>query len=545
MRITSETILIKLTKLIIKLNTRRIELDSLYNDSEIGEYIRNIQIDSPFQKLISKNVLSIYFHSDTYFIEFTNEQYQYYCLYLYLLELVPFKQIIYYLKNEENNRIIGLENALIYYFEHYINEENSLQTIEYFLEDIKSFNYAKREILFLEFKTKGHSSIESLLKNKSISKVKVLINLINKLEKEYKREELNNLSSFIISNLDPKDGYELLLYSNCLKNKEKKLIIEFIYNFLNPLINSCNQNSYHLFTKTLKNTALEILKYSEKEQALTLLLQCLKILNKFNSDKLQILKIQSLIAMVQKGMGSYSESLKNYINIYEEQNLRNDFISASVTGLRISEVYKIVRNTDLALKYALESLEFLVKEFGNFHLITASAKSTIGSIFIYQDKYIEALPFINESMNVRIQALGKRSTKVCTSYLNLSIIYRNINKLEESKELLDLALDIRIKKFGEEHQDVAIVYFELGLYYKTTNELNISLDNFKICLGIREKILGETHILCQISRLEILKLLFLINLDEAIVMKNLILKLKTISTEDQEFIIEELNKILE
>ena len=37
----------------------QISLDQLYEDEEIGHYVKNIQIDSPFQQLIFSGIITI------------------------------------------------------------------------------------------------------------------------------------------------------------------------------------------------------------------------------------------------------------------------------------------------------------------------------------------------------------------------------------------------------------------------------------------------------------------------------------------------------
>jgi hypothetical protein len=59
-----ETLLYRLTELIFEKQQTFLLLDELYEDEIISAYVRNIQIDSPYQQLLFDGVLSQYNHQN-------------------------------------------------------------------------------------------------------------------------------------------------------------------------------------------------------------------------------------------------------------------------------------------------------------------------------------------------------------------------------------------------------------------------------------------------------------------------------------------------
>ena len=70
-----ETLLYRLTELIFEKQQTFLLLDELYEDEIISAYVRNIQIDSPYQQLLFDGVLSQYNHQNEIVVSFTIEAY--------------------------------------------------------------------------------------------------------------------------------------------------------------------------------------------------------------------------------------------------------------------------------------------------------------------------------------------------------------------------------------------------------------------------------------------------------------------------------------
>ena len=87
-------------------------LDELYEDESIGQYVKNIQIDSPFQELIFSGSISQFILNNEVAITFTVEAYFHHALSEYIGSTVIYQ-------NSDNlsnlllqNKLKGIESAI-------------------------------------------------------------------------------------------------------------------------------------------------------------------------------------------------------------------------------------------------------------------------------------------------------------------------------------------------------------------------------------------------------------------------------------------------
>ena len=65
----------RLTELMLLKNKHILELDILFEDDKIGDFVKSIQIDSPYQQLILEGVLTETLEEDKLMVSFTVEGY--------------------------------------------------------------------------------------------------------------------------------------------------------------------------------------------------------------------------------------------------------------------------------------------------------------------------------------------------------------------------------------------------------------------------------------------------------------------------------------
>ena len=82
-----ERVLYNLCRIMLDKESTQISLDQLYEDEEIGHYVKNIQIDSPFQQLIFSGIITIVNKGDEITVSFTVEGYFHFTLSKYLYSI--------------------------------------------------------------------------------------------------------------------------------------------------------------------------------------------------------------------------------------------------------------------------------------------------------------------------------------------------------------------------------------------------------------------------------------------------------------------------
>ena len=75
---------------------------------------------------------------------------------------------------------------------------------------------------------------------------------------------------------------------------------------------------------------------------------------------------------------------------------------------------------------------------------------------LYQaGKYEEAIPLVEQILQIRRQVLGEEHPDVATSLNTLAVLYQNQGRYAEAEPLYQQALEMRKRTLGEEHPSVA------------------------------------------------------------------------------------------
>ena len=374
------------------------------------------------------------------------------------------------------------------------------------------------------------------------------INIDEKVDFEYINKPLPNqqLAHSIINILSPENINEYGLISECIKYVEQETL-EIFYNrylLFTEESHEKNDNFIKISYKIGINLGKEILKYTYKDKALIIYdynYQLTLNNEKFTKENLWLL---GLIGHLKKSMGNTIDAIIDYKKAIEGLFEHNEPFAAAQNQLRLSEIYKQENNLLDALTIAIKSLQIIKSESGLVHLVTATAMSYIGSIYIYMEDWTQAEEYVKTSMTIREKLMGDNSTKVCINYVNYASVLANTQRTEEAEKYLNKALEIRIGKFGENHQDVASTLFEKGNLYYMTNRQTEAIEIHNKALLIRINKLGNSHYFTIKSMLKLFEIYSALEImNDALKMEERINQSLVTLKANKDAIINELNKI--
>ncbi len=127
-------------------------LDMLYDHPVLSVYVRDIQINNPFQKLIEKGILSQYFLDHELVVSFTMEALFHYCLSKYLESETEYNNVDKLLELIETNKLSGIKEAIKHILWNDVKKKN-YSRLNYFItlgknySDVTSFPLAQAFIL--------------------------------------------------------------------------------------------------------------------------------------------------------------------------------------------------------------------------------------------------------------------------------------------------------------------------------------------------------------------------------------------------------------
>lgn len=229
-------------------------VDLLFDDSQIGDYVKSIQIDSPYQQMLLEGVLTETFQDGHIYVCFTVEGYLHYILGEVLNDSkkYTFKYLsTYYL----NSQFVGIGDALIYYLLKMINNYNYDTTFKFISlgQNFSDICALPLSVILDQCSKIGNihtisnnSTINDVLitlfKQKDPSVFHVICEAIHILKIKQKYYTIDCILQVIAQYLQPRDFFSMSLFIQSLSKQSSKLKKQNISALLkwarNPSVNS-------------------------------------------------------------------------------------------------------------------------------------------------------------------------------------------------------------------------------------------------------------------------------------------------------------------
>jgi tetratricopeptide (TPR) repeat protein len=479
-------------------------VDDLFDDNQIGDFVKSIQIDSPYQQLLFEGVLTELVKEERLYVTFTLEGYFHYVLGEVLHTNSQKEGGAYLINLMSSSNLKGLEIGVSLSLDSQVRaqEFSSLATFyQATAFKISVICVGPMHTALTLFRT--HENLKFWFAQLTNNQVELLHLVRKKMVYLGKRDILWEFDNFIW------DKFSLLsmpnlahLYLLCPQLSNKVLNeIEIFYSKYQSLKNQqIEEQSSSSRVQILEELGRAFLKYSEKKIALSCYVEAMELANSPETK----LHLKSHVAQINKSLSNTDRAIQYYKEVIEESNSIHLWNIEAATKLRLGEIYKQQNNFLEADPFFSEVITIYRKRYGNYHTETARALGYLGSYHIYQKSWEEAKDIIKESMQIRMIVLGENNTKTCISYVNYAEILMELGDLEKSQYYLEKALLIRTNKFGSNHQDVAYTLFGLGNLFLKKENISEAKKNHQDAYEIRKIKLGLAHIFTQQSRIALL-----------------------------------------
>ncbi|MBL6729824.1 MAG: tetratricopeptide repeat protein [Bacteroidia bacterium] len=105
---SNELLLYRLAELMLEHEQHILSVDLLFDDEQIGDFVKSIQIDSPYQQMLIEGVLTESFHNGKLYVSYTVEGYFHHVLGSLLYRLSANKPSDYFIQLLSSNSLKGL-----------------------------------------------------------------------------------------------------------------------------------------------------------------------------------------------------------------------------------------------------------------------------------------------------------------------------------------------------------------------------------------------------------------------------------------------------
>lgn len=477
-------LLFRLAELMLEQEKNMLLVDELFDDELIGDYVKSIQIDSPYQQMLLEGVLTETVVDEKLLVSYTIEGY-----FHYLLGEVIYNQtrgkgpetLLHILeKNKMNATKKGVEQCLILDV-----LENDLTRLMWFIDEGDDMIYLCVNPLLYSLKSKGPKNIiDKLLEKPTKNDWRSLL----ELDEQLKELQLGVLRKDFLFELMKKNSLvineEILLGLIAITELDVEIAQQYYlkFDFNNPIIYE-NEDIFLNFGKFES-------KYSNYNKGIDYFQKALEIIfKKTENDNLKIARIYNLLALNWNKIGNYEEAL-----FYQEKSLELILIEIGENNSKVAAsynnfgaIYSKKGDFQKSLLFYEKSLSIKYKTLGSFHLDIATSFNNIGFIYSKRKDYTTALDYYKKSLSIKLKNLGEKNKVVALSYNNISAILEKMEMFEDALYYVSKSLDIRSEILGSQHPDVASSFNTIGKIYSKKSEFDKALNYYFKSLSIRLK----------------------------------------------------------
>jgi tetratricopeptide (TPR) repeat protein len=514
-------LLYRLAELMLQHEQHILPVDLLFDDGQIGDLVKSIQIDSPYQQMLLEGVLTENVRDEKLYVTFTVEGY-----FHYVLGEVIYKQIeqngldvLNQIIEEKNlnGKLEGVELSLI----------NCMQSnLRNKVFELKRKNGIELDLLIkpiastLLFSEK-QNNFELLFDLEKDQDIDLIENILIYLENKQQQLAIRPLHNFIVKHLETNTHKKAALYILAIENENPKTIKSHLKKIRAPKKTEINNYSGFLFFARLGNLQLEI---SNFNQAIDSYQNAIKILEneKINIDQIPVIK--SNIGVVYSKTGDYQNAIK-YFNSALEDYLKSEipFTSEKATILNnLGAIYKDTKELEKSLLFYNRALELELPFIGAYHQNIASTYNNIGLIYKFTGDFKKSLSYFNHSRRILQMLFGGFHPELGPAFNNLASLYfaekdynnayknykqaldiglmhqtddqpfigsvynniantlKAMSKFDEAKEYYEKALIIFNNKFDSTHSSINIIRFNLGTCFMSLQNYEQAIELFLI-----------------------------------------------------------------
>jgi hypothetical protein len=465
-------LLYRLAELMLEHEQNILPVDLLFDDEQIDDFVKSIQIDSPYQQMLLEGVLTESVRNEKLFVSFTVEGYFHYVLGEVIFnhtqgeDSESLKHVI--VENKLNGVKEGVEQCLMKYFTRdYLSIifSNSLSFENFSL----LINPTTHYLIYFSRKEKIEIIIHTYINRSNFCHIELLKNCLQKLRDLGYNNLISNITKetlFRIQNEPISKGeinfliIDLLLcYSTYLNDDENNILLSIAVG-QNIEYSSAGLGVYYsnigLVCKTIRkyHEAFRYFDYALKHS-----------INDFQL-KIQILgriaSLHSELAIQEKNKNEMDIAIKCFQEILNEINNSSDF--------------------DPLLK-ATQQNNYAKAMFANL-------------MYGWEDKNkVEVLKLLfNTSFDIVVRIKGMYSDLTAKTLNNQSVFYAMIGDLQKSLDLILSGFKIVQKIYPYYSSDTSTFAFNIGnryeqlrnfseaeKYYHISFEINMKLSRIKSC----------------------------------------------------------------
>ena len=492
-------LLYRFAELMLEKQQQILPLDDLFEDEQIGSFVRSIQIDSPYQQLIFEGVLTETIKEDRVMVTFTVEGYFHYVLGEVIEKQTKGKGAGALKVLLENNKlrgvIEGVEQCLVKDV-----EKKDLSRLMWLIDEggraLEACSYPLVQSFLIH---PIERVMDKLLADPSDNDIEVLEKAIEILESAQRYDKVKRLYQLIYNSINPNNFKNISIMIDSIEYMDHEKGIKNLIELENAIVKYKNKEQQQVLLQEIGIQFLNKDDYNNAEIYLKKSIEFEKeIKNKNNKENLTLGRTSSCLCALWAKKGLHEKALKHYnkeLNflLKNKEEYKSDlaivynnigYVYSNLYDSSSKNVYynKAINNYELSLKIRK-------KIFGKNHPSTAISYNNLGQLYNNNLDLIESEKFHEKSLEIRLKIFGENSP-TDVSYNNISLLHSEKGDLRSAINFGEKALSIRIKEFGFNSPKTSTSFNNLSWYYFKLENYKKSLSCVKNAIKIRKKTFG-------------------------------------------------------
>jgi tetratricopeptide (TPR) repeat protein len=487
-------------------------VDVLFDDDQIGDFVKSIQIDSPYQQMLLEGVLTESVHDEKLFVSFTVEGYFHYLLgeVIYnrteVQSAEALKQIVE--ENKLNGVKEGVEQCLIRDI-----QKDVLTRLLWMIDNNEVFIRICVFPVLVGFKSRYQISKQTDQKNTTCKITDLIANLMDQTtEMDFKliyevialAQKLNliglanEITTCLIKSVNLQSESAVILISK---------VLEFLQDYKLRLITVDKLKNWQKNTKVQGITELEIYSGIAKtyqvlhfiNEAELYYKKCLKIeLVQFGENHLFTSTSYNQIGLLKLQKGHFNSGLKYFKkSLTIKTKIFHESSSEITTSLHnIALTYQYLLKYEKCIKQYESVLTRRLKTEGKISLDTSLTLSNLGIAYAQSKINLEkAEQLLWESFELNVKILGSpniRNNETLRSLAFLEWQKQDCDLVKVNKLLIN-ALNDNILFLGKDDLSTAYCHDDLCQFYLFSHQLSKARTHGKKAIVIYRVILGDNH----------------------------------------------------
>jgi len=450
-------LLYRLGDLMLEKQQHILALDDLFEDEQIGAFVRSIQIDSPYQQLIFEGVLTETIKEERIMVTFTVEGYFHYVLGEVIEKQTLDKGPVALKELLENNKLRGIVEGVEQCLVRDV-EKNDLSRLMWLIDEggkaleITSYPLAQAFLMI------DHKIVLSyLLENPTENDLVVILKAIYNLEIAQKNKCLLSIYTTICKQENYDNVHYLTVVVKAIPFISKNLKLELINRVE---IEVQQYNNLDIYPEIIFELGTQYLIISNFEKAISLFDKSIKIFKSKKGnfeDKLE--KIYSNLGSVywykqniEKAEYYFKLSHKKCLQIY---GLNHPSTADAIHNLALIKVLE--ENYDESIAIFEKALDIILKNHGNIHPLTARNYSNIGSAYLRKREYRTAHNFFNKALSIDKQIFHKYHHNLGLNFDDIGDVYFEEGSKVKAREYYEKSKFIFEYNYGADFPHVKLL----------------------------------------------------------------------------------------